>query len=56
MPALIIDTRGKTSLDQNLYVRAQKRSKVVHDSVKYLSEHYQKVAQFGRWAVYRLIQ
>ncbi|HSL31317.1 MAG TPA: glycosyltransferase family 39 protein [Anaerolineales bacterium] len=52
-PALIIDTRGRPRLDDRLYTPLQKRSQIVRDGVKYLGEHYQPVAQFGEWAVYR---
>ncbi len=54
-PVLIIDTRGQSRLDEKLYVPLQKRSQIVRDGVKYLGEHYQQVAQFGDWFVYRLI-
>jgi len=53
-PVLIIDTRGRTRLDEKLYVPLQKRSQIVRDGVQYLGEHYQQVAQFGDWFVYRL--
>jgi hypothetical protein len=53
-PALIIDTRGRTRLDEKLYTPIQKRSQVVRDGVKYLGEHYEQIAQFGEWFVYRL--
>jgi dolichyl-phosphate-mannose-protein mannosyltransferase len=52
-PALIIDTRGQPSLAEKLYTPLQKRSQIVRDGVKYLGEHYQQVAQFGNWVVYR---
>ena len=52
-PVLIIDTRGRTRLDDRLYTSLQKRSKIVREGVKYLGEHYQQVAQFGEWFVYR---
>jgi hypothetical protein len=54
-PVLIIDTRGRTRLDEKLYVPLQKRSEIVREGVKYLGENYQQVAQFGEWFVYRLI-
>jgi Dolichyl-phosphate-mannose-protein mannosyltransferase len=54
-PVLIIDTRGRPRLDDKLYVPLQKRSQIVRDGVKYLGEHYQQVAQFGEWFVYRFI-
>ncbi len=53
-PILIIDTRGRTRLEEKLYEPLQKRSQVVRDGVKYLSENYEQVAQFGEWFVYRL--
>jgi dolichyl-phosphate-mannose-protein mannosyltransferase len=54
-PLLIIDTRGRPRLDDKLYVPLQKRSQIVRDGVKYLGEHYQQVAQFDEWVVYRFI-
>ena len=54
-PVLIIDTRGRTRLDEKLYVPLQKRSEIVRAGVQYLGENYQQVAQFGEWFVYRLI-
>jgi len=54
-PTLIIDTRGRARLDEKLYTPLQKRSQIVRDGVKYLGEHYQKVAQFDEWVVYRFI-
>jgi len=54
-PVLIIDTRGRPRLDDKLYVPLQKRSQIVRDGVKYLGEHYQQVAQFDEWVVYRFI-
>ena len=53
--ALIIDTRGRTRLDEKLYVPLQKRSEIVRAGVQYLGENYQQVAQFGEWFVYRLV-
>jgi hypothetical protein len=53
-PLLIIDTRGRTRLDEKLYTPLQKRSQIVRDGVKYLGENYEQVAQFGDWFVYRL--
>jgi hypothetical protein len=53
-PLLIIDTRGRTRLDEKLYVPLQKRSEIVRAGVQYLGENYQQVAQFGDWFVYRL--
>lgn len=55
-PVLIIDTRGRTRLDEKLYVPLQKRSEIVRAGVQYLGENYQQVAQFGEWFVYRLIR
>jgi 4-amino-4-deoxy-L-arabinose transferase-like glycosyltransferase len=55
-PTLIIDTRGQPHLDQKLYTSMQKRSPIVYEGVKYLGEHYQQVAQFDDWIVYRFIQ
>ena len=54
-PTLIIDTRGRPRLDDKLYTPLQKRSQVVREGVKYLGEHYQPVAQFEEWIVYRFI-
>jgi hypothetical protein len=54
-PTLIIDTRGRPRLDDKLYTPLQKRSQIVRDGVKYLGEHYQRVAQFDDWLVYRFI-
>jgi hypothetical protein len=54
-PVLIIDTRGRPRLDDKLYVPMQKRSQLVRAGVKYLGEHYQPVAQFDEWVVYRFI-
>jgi hypothetical protein len=53
-PLLIVDTRGRTRLDEKLYVPLQKRSEIVRAGVQYLGENYQQVAQFGDWFVYRL--
>jgi dolichyl-phosphate-mannose-protein mannosyltransferase len=53
-PVLIIDTRGRTRLDEKLYIPLQKRSEIVREGVQYLGENYQPVAQFGEWFVYRL--
>lgn len=53
-PTLIIDTRGRTQLDEKLYTPLQKRSQIVREGVKYLGENYEQVAQFGEWFVYRL--
>lgn len=52
-PILIIDTRGRSRLDEKLYTPLQKRSQIVRDGVKYLGENYEQVAQFGDWFVYR---
>jgi hypothetical protein len=54
-PVLIVDTRGRERLDEKLYTPLQRRSQIVRDGVKYLAEHYQQVAQFGDWFVYRLV-
>ena len=54
-PALIIDTRGRTRIDEKLYTPLQKRSQIVRDGVQYLGANYQQVAQFGDWFVYRFI-
>jgi hypothetical protein len=54
-PTLIIDTRGRARLDEKLYTPLQKRSQVVREGVKYLGEHYQPVARFEEWVVYRFI-
>ena len=40
---------------KNFIHHLQKRSQIVRDGVKYLGEHYQQVAQFDDWFVYRLI-
>lgn len=53
-PALIIDTRGRTQLNDKLYEPLQKRSQIVRDGVKWLGENYEQIAQFGEWSVYRL--
>jgi len=53
-PVLIIDTRGRTHLDERLYTPLQKRSQIVREGVQYLGENYQQVAQFDEWFVYRL--
>ena len=55
-PILIIDTRGRTRLDEKLYTPLQKRSKIVREGVTYLGENYEQVAQFGEWFVYRLVE
>lgn len=52
-PILIIDTRGRSQLDDKLYVPLQKRSAIVREGVKYLAENYRQVARFGEWFVYR---
>jgi hypothetical protein len=53
LPVLIVDTRGRTSLDDRLYTPMQKRSPAVREGVQYLGAHYQQVAQFDEWFVYR---
>ena len=55
-PVLIIDTRGRESLTDQLYVPLQKRSEIVRNGVEYLGSHYVRVAQFGDWVVYRKIE
>lgn len=55
-PLLIIDTRGRETLTDRLYVPLQKRSEIVRLGVEYLGNNYEKVAQFGEWAVYRKIE
>ena len=55
-PVLIIDTRGRSQLDEKLYVPLQKRSQIVRDGVKYLGENYRQVAQFDNWYVYRFTE
>ena len=55
-PVLIIDTRGRPSLTDNLYEPLQKRSEIVRDGVAYLGGNYEQVAQFGDWFVYQLIE
>lgn len=52
-PVLIIDTRGAETITKNLYTPLQKRSEIVRSGVEYLGLHYEKVAQFGEWAVYQ---
>lgn len=52
-PTLIIDTRGRSRLDDKLYTPMQKRSQIVREGVQYLGANYQQVAQFGDWFVYR---
>ncbi len=52
-PALIIDTRGRSRLDEKLYTPLQKRSQIVREGVRYLGANYGQVAQFGDWSVYR---
>jgi hypothetical protein len=52
-PVLIVDTRGRTELDDRLYVPLQRRSQIVREGVEYLGENYLQVAQFGEWFVYR---
>ncbi|HEY3474470.1 MAG TPA: hypothetical protein VGK56_07650, partial [Anaerolineales bacterium] len=54
-PVLIVDTRGRTSLDDRLYTPMQKRSQRVRDSVQYLGANYEQVAQFDEWFVYRFV-
>lgn len=54
-PVLIVDTRGRTRLDEKLYTPLQKRSQIVRQGVEYLGTNYQQVAQFDEWFVYRLI-
>jgi len=54
-PIMIIDSRGRDHLDEKLYEPVQKRSEIVRAGVQYLGEHYQQVAQFDEWFVYRLI-
>jgi hypothetical protein len=52
-PVLIIDTRGRSRLDEKLYVPLQKRSLIVREGVEYLGANYEQVAQFDEWFVYR---
>lgn len=52
-PLLIIDTRGRETLTDRLYTPLQKRSEIVRSGVEYLGLHYERVAQFGEWVVYR---
>jgi hypothetical protein len=54
IPVLIIDTRGRPSLTDNLYESLQKRSELVRDGVEYLGENYKQTKRFGEWFVYRL--
>jgi hypothetical protein len=54
-PLLIIDTRGRETLIDRLYMPLQKRSEIVRSGVEYLGNHYEQVAQFGEWFVYRKI-
>ncbi len=53
-PVLIIDAPGSNQLDENLYKPLQLRSSKVQVGVQYLLDHYQTVATFGDWVVYRL--
>jgi hypothetical protein len=53
-PVLIIDTRGRSRLDEKLYTSMQKRSQIIREGVQYLGANYQQVAQFDDWFVYRL--
>jgi hypothetical protein len=55
-PVLIIDTRGRASLTEKLYVPLQKRSEIVHTGVEYLGANYESVAHFGDFIVYRRIE
>ena len=55
-PLLIIDTRGRETLTDKLYVPLQKRSEIVRAGVEYLGNHYENVAQFGDWFVYRRLE
>ncbi|HUE97654.1 MAG TPA: glycosyltransferase family 39 protein, partial [Anaerolineales bacterium] len=55
-PVFIIDTRGRTRLDEKLYTPMQKRSQIVRDGVQYLGTNYQQAAQFDEWFVYRLVE
>jgi hypothetical protein len=55
-PLLIIDTRGRETLTDKLYVPLQKRSEIVRAGVEYLGKNYENVAQFGDWFVYRRIE
>ena len=54
-PVLIIDTRGRATLTEKLYVPLQKRSEIVRLGVEYLGKNYEKVSQFGEWSVYRKV-
>jgi hypothetical protein len=55
-PVLIIDAPGSNKLDDNLYKSLQLRSVVVQNGVQYLLQNYRRVATFGDWVVYRLIE
>lgn len=55
-PLLIIDTRGRETLTDKLYIPLQKRSEIVRAGVEYLGNHYEQVAQFGDWFVYRKME
>jgi hypothetical protein len=55
-PLLIIDTRGRETLTDKLYIPLQKRSEIVRAGVEYLGNHYEQVAQFGDWFVYQKIE
>jgi hypothetical protein len=55
-PVLLIDTRGQKRLTEKLYPSMQKRSEIVREGVQYWGAHYEKVAQFGEWIVYRKIE
>ena len=55
-PVLIIDTRGRATLTEKLYVPLQKRSEIVRAGVEYLGANYESVAQFGEFIVYRKVE
>jgi hypothetical protein len=51
-PALIVDTRGRSSLDDHLYTAFYKRSDYIPQAVQTLAREYRPVADFGEWIVY----
>lgn len=55
-PLLIIDTRGRATLTEKLYVPLQKRSEIVRAGVEFLGANYDAVAQFGEFIVYRKLE
>ena len=52
-PRLIIDTRGRRSLDEKLFVSIRKRSDAVDGAIQYLTEAYEPVFYYGDWIIYK---